>query len=930
MRQPLSTLSCAIARPQAPRRQRSRRLLQILALSTILCTPVAAHAQSYLAGGERGYTAYNGRTDANGYPLPEFNVPQPRNVYGEPINAPVEFTPPPPPRFPTAAPVEAPAPALAAPAEVAPTLSTPALAAPAEEASVAEIPEAVPQPSPTENARTENAHTGGTFDWAKEALAIEKPKVVSKDLATDNGDSAASALPPRSKPLRGMGAPITGDTRRLSSIVGAVFPDKFAGHSQTQATVPAPQPLVDTVKAAEAKPAPLAAPETMAEEPQRVEQAVEKPAEKPAAPLQHDGGFISFAPPSSARAEDEPEAVEPTRRASAPAPADAYPTTLEAPLVENVQTQQAPIEAYAETPAPERYEAASPTPAESYPMLERAPYEAPYEAPEPAYTPADEAAEVEDEHSTLEPALVEEDIITTSYAPQRMAAEPASGDEGLSVEETILAMHSVEQERRVETAPQALPELAEVPVEAQAEEPVESAEAAEEIAELSVEEAEPEASVEAEAEAVKTTEPMVTLAAAPAEAEREVDAVLQEESIAQAEMTTEEVDIAAVAPNALEPEVAPVIAPVVTPMATPLAIEPQVETPAAYEAAPSEDVDPRDLGFTDKEPVDIPAEASIPEAAAPLPIETETPSAAIPAAVELNHDSVAPLPDIAAEPKVEAIAPFTAPITSDVAVEAPVVTDELSEKSRFVLEHTPAGIGSRETVAKSPEPIIIKRESPEAGKIPTVDVRAHEELGLKIEIRKANPNLNAYLEEAYNNLMAGRYEIAAGFYQETLKMEPKNEAALFGLATTYQKLGQNEQARDYYARLLAFNPTHREALNNFMVLVGEEAPQSAVGELIRMEQQNPDFSPIPAQLGILYTKLGEYRQAVVKLLRAVSLSPENLSYKYNLAIALDKLGDREQASELYLELIEQYKAGAQIPGNIETIRNRVIFLNRVQ
>lgn len=272
-----------------------------------------------------------------------------------------------------------------------------------------------------------------------------------------------------------------------------------------------------------------------------------------------------------------------------------------------------------------------------------------------------------------------------------------------------------------------------------------------------------------------------------------------------------------------------------------------------------------------------------------------------------------------------------APATAEAVPVAPVVetSPPLSEKSLQVLKQTPRGIDSpKQVIARTPKPVIIKRENPDAGTIPAVDVRAHEEMGLKIEVRRADPNLSEYLEQGYDNLIAGRYEIAAGFYQEVLKIEKNNELALFGLGTTYQKMGRIDEARDQYAHLLAINPTHREALNNFMALIAEESPDEAISELLQVEKQNPDFSPVPAQLGVLYSKTGQYDLAAEKLARALNLSPDNVSYKYNLAIALDRLGAREKASDLYAELIEDYKKGEQIPGDINMIRNRIIFLNQ--
>lgn len=250
----------------------------------------------------------------------------------------------------------------------------------------------------------------------------------------------------------------------------------------------------------------------------------------------------------------------------------------------------------------------------------------------------------------------------------------------------------------------------------------------------------------------------------------------------------------------------------------------------------------------------------------------------------------------------------------------------LSEESKAILAKTPSGIDSK-VVARTPKPVVISRTAPNAGSIPTVDVRTHEEMGLKIVVRKANPNVHALLEEGYENLLAGRESVAAGYYNEALQAEPKNEMALLGLATTYQRLGQMQEARDLYGELLAINPTHREALNNFMALVSNESPQEAITELEKLETENPDFSPIPAQLGVVYDKLGDRQMAARKLSRALELSPENVSYKYNLAIILDQMGQKQDAADLYTELVEDYNHGANLPGNVEDIRNRIIFLS---
>lgn len=344
-----------------------------------------------------------------------------------------------------------------------------------------------------------------------------------------------------------------------------------------------------------------------------------------------------------------------------------------------------------------------------------------------------------------------------------------------------------------------------------------------------------------------------------------------------------------------------------------------------------------------------------PQAAPPAPIVAAERVVAAPAMVDAPEERALPVmvleaPEPAAETYDHAVVPpdnvpvvvQPAPATEAAPVEivqsvdtmpappalpAPLPERELPAKDKALLAKTPSGLGKKEVLARTPEPVIIKRNNPSAGEIPTVDVRAHEEMGLKIEVRKSDINVQHYLEEGYNNLMDGKSEIAAGYYKEVLALEPKNETAIFGLATSYHKVGRLDEAREQYTKLLKIDPTHREGLNNFMALISEQSPQEALAELVKLEERNPDFSPIKAQIGMVYNKMGDYQSAAEKLAGALALSPDNLAYKYNLAIALDRLGQYTQASDLYYELITAYQEGATLPGDINAIKERAIFVS---
>lgn len=186
------------------------------------------------------------------------------------------------------------------------------------------------------------------------------------------------------------------------------------------------------------------------------------------------------------------------------------------------------------------------------------------------------------------------------------------------------------------------------------------------------------------------------------------------------------------------------------------------------------------------------------------------------------------------------------------------------------------------------------------------------------------------LEEAYRALLAGQIAAATNIYKTILDRDHDNLDALFGLATSYHRNAQFEQARAIYTEILHINPNHTEALNNFLVLAAEEAPENALIELEKLERINPRFSPVPAQIAMIYLKMDMPKKAERYLKRSVILSPENIVYKYNLAITSDRLGKFAQAIDLYRELLQEVREGAVIPGSTEDIRKRLAFLQKNQ
>ena len=93
-----------------------------------------------------------------------------------------------------------------------------------------------------------------------------------------------------------------------------------------------------------------------------------------------------------------------------------------------------------------------------------------------------------------------------------------------------------------------------------------------------------------------------------------------------------------------------------------------------------------------------------------------------------------------------------------------------------------------------------------------------DDVGLDISVKTPDKTALDYAQSAYDALQAGQMESAIAYYKKVLELEPKNKDALFGLATTYHRGGQTEEARAAYMRLISMDREHWEAMNNFFAV----------------------------------------------------------------------------------------------------------------
>ncbi|NDF12844.1 MAG: tetratricopeptide repeat protein [Proteobacteria bacterium] len=261
---------------------------------------------------------------------------------------------------------------------------------------------------------------------------------------------------------------------------------------------------------------------------------------------------------------------------------------------------------------------------------------------------------------------------------------------------------------------------------------------------------------------------------------------------------------------------------------------------------------------------------------------------------------------------------------------------QLSPETSAALKNIPAD--SLSAVGRSLEPknpVDIARGKEMKDPFPkddaTVDAAAGKDIGkdvgLNIAVKPATVQVQRLLEMGYDALRSGQTEGAIAIYKNALASDPENKDALFGLATAYHRAGQLDQARDTYIQLINKDPNNWPAMNNFLVLAGEEAPEDALRQLKQLESINPEFGPLSAQIGMIYVQQGKIEDGIKYLSRAITLSPDNLAYRYNLAVVLDHGGYKQQAARLYAQILDfNGEKGQALPESREKIRDRLAFI----
>lgn len=143
----------------------------------------------------------------------------------------------------------------------------------------------------------------------------------------------------------------------------------------------------------------------------------------------------------------------------------------------------------------------------------------------------------------------------------------------------------------------------------------------------------------------------------------------------------------------------------------------------------------------------------------------------------------------------------------------------------------------------------------------------------------------------------GQNDAALASFEQAGNADPHNPAAFLNEAVLLDALGKKKEAADAYNKVLGINPDNALALNNLAFLNADKGTNldQAMTFAERAKKQVPNNADINDTLGYVYYQKNLNAEALRIFRQVVQENPQNPTFRFHLAMALLKDGDKQGA-----------------------------------
>ena len=145
---------------------------------------------------------------------------------------------------------------------------------------------------------------------------------------------------------------------------------------------------------------------------------------------------------------------------------------------------------------------------------------------------------------------------------------------------------------------------------------------------------------------------------------------------------------------------------------------------------------------------------------------------------------------------------------------------------------------------------------------------------------------------------SGKWREAKKAYDEALKLNARNDSALYRRGIALSKLGMRSEALRDFSEVLKTDPKCDSALYMRGIVYARMGKyRQAAADLSGAIESNYGFAPAYYQRALVHDRLGKTAEAVMDMTRAVELNGENPQFYLTRSALLEKLGRRTEASQ---------------------------------
>ncbi|OED35527.1 hypothetical protein AB833_30395 [Chromatiales bacterium (ex Bugula neritina AB1)] len=169
-------------------------------------------------------------------------------------------------------------------------------------------------------------------------------------------------------------------------------------------------------------------------------------------------------------------------------------------------------------------------------------------------------------------------------------------------------------------------------------------------------------------------------------------------------------------------------------------------------------------------------------------------------------------------------------------------------------------------------------------------------------VAEGGSEISRLVSQGYRAYQEADFALAASFYGRALQFDPYHRDANLGVAASAQQLGDISLAGSRYRHLLSLDPRDATAYSAMLNLPGQsnEIESEMTLHAQRIFNSHPANSgPLYAALGNYYSRNSRWADSRWAYSRAVEVAGGEADNLYNLAVALDNIGEYGLAVQHY-------------------------------